>query len=118
MSMKMSMKSLVVPVVALVLSAAPAFAAEAARGEWTGYITDSHCGKGGATKDHDAACVEKCMKGGAKAQIWNDADGKAYALDGFEKVRPLMGSKVTVKGTLDPKTNTIAVESAVRASKE
>lgn len=112
----MRMKTLVALGVAVAVSAALIAAAEP--GQWTGYITDSHCGKGGATKDHDAACVEKCMRGGARPQIWNDVDGKAYSLDGFEKVKALMGAKVTVKGTLDPKTNTIAVESAVRAGAE
>lgn len=89
---------------------------EAAIGEWTGYVTDTHCGKNGATGDHSAACVEKCMKGGSKPQIWNEADQKLYNLDGFEKVRGLMGSKVTVKGTLDVDTNTITVETAVKAN--
>jgi hypothetical protein len=85
--------------------------------EWTGYITDTHCGKNGATKDHTVKCVEKCMKGGSKAQILNDADSKVYDLDGFDKVKGLMGGKVTVKGTLDPATNTIKVESATKAPK-
>ena len=91
--------------------AVPAFA-----GEWTGYITDTHCGKNGATKDHTVGCVEKCMKGGSKVQIFNEADQKIYDLDGFEKVKPLMGSKVTVKGTLDAASNTITVESAAKAA--
>jgi len=92
--------------------AVPAFA-----GEWTGYITDTHCGKNGATKDHTVGCVEKCMKGGSKAQILNDADSKIYDLDSFDKVKGLMGSKVTVKGELDAASNMIKVESATKAPK-
>lgn len=92
--------------------AVPTFA-----GEWTGYITDTHCGKNGATKDHTVGCVEKCMKGGSKAQILNDADSKIYDLDGFDKVKGLMGGKVTVKGDLDAASNTIKVESATKAPK-
>ena len=92
--------------------AAPAFA-----GQWTGYITDTHCGKNGATKDHTAKCVEKCMKGGSKAQIFNEADQKIYDLDSFDKVKPLVGSKVTVSGSLDAASNTIKVESAAKATK-
>ena len=42
------------------------------------------------------------MKAGSKAQIWDDADKKAYDLDDFSKVKALVGSKVTVKGALDP----------------
>ena len=90
------------------LLAVPAMAAE-----WTGYITDTHCGKNGATKDHTVACVEKCMKGGSKAQIFNEADQKIYDLDSFDKVKGLMGSRVTVTGSLDG--NTIKVESAAKA---
>jgi hypothetical protein len=103
----------------LCLAAAPALrAADApAKGEWTGYVTDGHCGAKGANKEHPAACVEKCMKSGTKAQIWIDADNKGIDLDDFSKVKALMGDKVTVKGTLDPKTHTITVESAAKAAK-
>ena len=51
-------------------------------------------------------------------QIWNEADQKAYSLDSFDKVKPLMGGKVTVKGKLDAATNTITVESAARADEK
>jgi hypothetical protein len=92
-----------------------AAAAETVKGEWTGYITDTHCGDKGATKDHTKGCVEKCMKGGSKAQIKNDADGKIYDLSSFDEVRPLMGQKVTVSGALDKDSNTITVAKAVAA---
>lgn len=94
---------------AAALLAAPLWA-----GEWTGYITDTHCGKMGANKDHTADCVRKCMKGGSKPQVWNEADGKTYDLDDFEKVKDFVGSKVTIKGSLDAKTNTITIESAAK----
>ncbi len=110
------MKKLLCLAAVLMLVATPLVAQT--KGEWTGYITDSHCGKKGATNDHDADCVEKCMKGGAKARIWNDADGKAYDLDGFDKVKALIGSKVTVKGALDARTKTIKVESATKAAEK
>jgi len=100
---------------ALAFSAGLATAADKAKTEWTGYITDTHCASKGASKDHSVACIEKCMKAGSKAQIWDDADKKAYDLDDFAKVKALVGSKVTVKGALDPATNTIKVESAVKA---
>jgi hypothetical protein len=93
-----------------------AVTALAAAGEWTGYVTDTHCGTKGAAKEHTAACVEKCMKGGSKPQILNDADNKLYNLDGFDKVKDLMGSKVTLKGNLSADGNTITVESASKAA--
>jgi hypothetical protein len=113
------MKTLLAMAAALCLVAAPALrAADApAKGEWTGYITDGHCAAKGANKEHPAACVEKCMKAGTKAQIWIEAENKGIDLDDFAKVKALMGDKVTVKGTLDPKTHTIAVESAAKAAK-
>jgi len=87
----------------------------AAKGEWTGYITDTECGARGAVKDHTVACVQKCMRKGSKAQILNDADKKIYDLDSFDKVKPWMGGKVTVKGSLSADQKTISVESAERA---
>jgi hypothetical protein len=89
-------------------------AAVAAPAEWQGYVTDTHCGVRGASKDHTLKCVEKCMKSGSKAQLWVESEKKAYDLDGVQKVKDLVGTRVTVKGTLDPATNTITVESAAK----
>jgi hypothetical protein len=111
--MKLMRKFLAVAV--LLCLPAAAFAAEARKGEWTGYITDTHCGKNGANKDHQANCVEKCMKGGSKPQILNEADQKLYNIEGFDKVKAHMGGRVTVSGSLNPDTNTITVESAAKA---
>jgi len=110
------MKKLLGIAVAAVLAGGMAWAANTVKGEWTGYITDTHCGEHGANKDHTAACVEKCIKGGSKAQIRTEAGGKTYDLATFDaKVRPLVGTRVTLKGTLDTDTNTITVESAAAA---
>jgi hypothetical protein len=92
--------------------------AASVKGEWTGYITDTHCAAKGANKDHTAACVEKCMKGGSKPQILNDADGKLYDLDSLDKVKALVGKKVTVQGSLDEATRTITVASAAAAPRK
>lgn len=102
-------------VLSLALAALLGSAALAWADTWTGYITDTHCGKNGASKDHTARCVEKCMKSGSKAQIFNEADGKIVNLDGIDKVKALVGARVTVTGTLDAKTNTITVETAEKA---
>ena len=98
------------------LAGGSALAADVSKGEWTGYITDTHCAGKGANKDHTAGCVEKCMKGGSHAQILNEADGKLYNLAAFDaKVKPLVGKKVTVKGSLDKDSNTITVDTAAAA---
>ena len=106
------MKKLLAVLVAATLSGGMAWA-----GEWTGYITDTHCGDKGAGKDHTAGCVQKCMKGGSRAQIKNEADGKTYDLAAFDKVKPLVGKKVTVTGSLDKASNTITVDAAAAAKK-
>ena len=110
------LKKLLAAAVLSVLAVAP-LAAEVVKGEWTGYITDTHCGKRGANKDHTGACVEKCMKGGSKAQLFSESDSKTYELDSFDKVKPLVGKQVTVKGSLDTAKNIIAVETAAVAAK-
>ena len=109
------MKKLLSLAAVIAFSAGLAGAADKAKSEWTGYITDTHCASKGASKDHTAGCIEKCMKAGSKAQIWDETEKKAYDLDDFGKVKALVGSKVTVKGTLDPATNTIKVASAEKA---
>ena len=108
-------KTLLAAAVAVLLSGGYA-AADAVKGEWTGFITDTHCGKHGANADHTAGCVVKCMKGGSKAQILNDADGKIYDLAAFDaKVQPLVGKRVTLKGSMDSDTHVITVDEAAVA---
>jgi hypothetical protein len=99
----------------IALLAAPAMAADPVKGEWTGWITDTHCGANGANREHTAACVEKCMKGGSKAQLYVESEKKSYSLNDFSKVKALVGQKVTVKGTMDA-DGAITVESASKAS--
>src|SRR5512134_1204813 len=102
--------------VAVALGAAPVRAADPVKGEWTGWITDTHCGANGANRDHTAACVEKCIKGGSKAQIYVESEKKSYVINDFGKVKSLVGQKVTVKGALDSASGTITIESASKAS--
>jgi hypothetical protein len=98
-----------------VLMAGGALAADAVKGEWTGWITDTHCGARGANKDHTAACVEKCMKTG-KPQLWVESEKKGHDLDSFDKVKTLVGTRVTVKGAMDSASGVITVESAEKAA--
>jgi hypothetical protein len=99
---------------ALVVLVTAMVRAEAVKGEWTGWITDSHCGVNGANRDHTAACVEKCMKGGSQVQLYVEAEKKAYPINDFAKVKALVGHKVKVKGALS--NGAITVESAEKAS--
>jgi hypothetical protein len=62
----------------------------------------------------DAACVKKCVKGGASAVLVSD--GKVYqiAADSQAKVTPLLGKKVTVMGKLDGDSIQIASAEAAK----
>jgi hypothetical protein len=111
------MKALMTLAVAAAMTGGMAWAASPVKGEWTGFITDTHCGAHGANKEHTAGCVEKCIKGGSKAQILSEADGKTYDLASFDaRLKPLVGKKVTVTGSLDKETNTITVDTAAAAA--
>jgi hypothetical protein len=113
------MKMLLAAAVAALLSGGSGLAADAVKGEWTGFITDTHCGKHGASADHTAGCVVKCMRGGSKAQIRNDADGKIYDLAAFdEKVKALVGKRVVLTGEMDPETHVITVVDAKAAQRK
>src|SRR5439155_6055992 len=68
---------------AILAFAAVAGAADKAKSEWTGYITDTHCASKGANKEHTAGCIEKCMKSGFKAQIRVETAIKEPDLEDF-----------------------------------
>lgn len=99
----------------LVLSLGSLFAAAAFAETWSGTVSDSMCGaKHEAASASDAACVKKCVKGGASAVLVSD--GKVYqiAMDSQSKVMPLLGEKVTVMGRLDGDTIEIASAQAAK----
>jgi hypothetical protein len=83
----------------------------AADQKFTGTITDTMC-----AKDHKAMkvtpedkCVRECVKAGAKYALY---DGKeVYVLSDQKLPEKYAAQKVTVTGTLDPKTKTIKVAS-------
>jgi hypothetical protein len=92
------------------------FTAAAFAETWSGTVSDSMCGaKHEAASASDAACVNKCVKGGASAVFISD--GKVYqiAADSQSKVMPLLGKKVTVMGKMDGDTIEIA---SAKAAKE
>jgi Protein of unknown function (DUF5818) len=77
---------------------------------FTGVITDSMCGA-----DHsamgvkpDAKCVRECVKNGSKYALV--VGGKVYTLSDRQTPDKFAAQKVKVTGTLDPKTDVIAVD--------
>jgi hypothetical protein len=99
----------------LVVSLGSLFAAAAFAETLSGTVSDSMCGaKHEAASAADAACVKKCVKGGASAVLISD--GKVYqiAMDSQSKMMPLLGKKVTVMGKLDGDTIEIASAQAAK----
>jgi len=102
--------------VSLVISIAAMFAAAGWAETMSGTVGDSMCGaKHEAAGASDAACVAKCVKGGASPVIISD--GKVYKIsaESQAKVMPLLGMKVTVNGKMDGDTIDIA---SVQAAKD
>jgi hypothetical protein len=85
---------------------------------FTGTITDSMC----ATADHsgmkmgptDAECTVACVE--AHGALYVLYDGKdVYTLSDQKTPEKFAGKRVTVAGTLDPKTKAIRVDSIAAA---
>jgi len=99
----------------MVISVGSLFAVSALAETWTGTVSDSMCGaKHTAAKASDAACVKKCIKGGASAVFVSN--GKVYQLsaDSMTKVEPLLGQKITVTGKLEGETLNIDAAQPVK----
>ena len=100
------------------LAAIAVFAVAADQHTFTGVITDSMC----ARADHshmqmgptDAECTITCVQVHDASYVL--FDGKAaYTLSDQKTPEKFAGKKVTVKGTLNAKTNTIQVDSIAAA---
>jgi hypothetical protein len=86
---------------------------------FVGVITDSMCEDG----DHshmrmgptDAECTKACLDAHGASYVLYDGK-QAYVLSDQNRPEKFAGKRVTVTGTLDAKTKTIAVES-IDASK-
>ena len=104
-------------IVTLMLAATVAFAAGATQ-TFTGVITDSMCGKShkamGVTPD--SKCVRDCVRADPSRYKYSLYDGKSvYVLSDQQTPERFAAQKVTVKGVLDQKTNTIRVDTIAAA---
>ena len=75
--------------------------------DWTGTIMDEKCSTNKAMREN-AACAERCIKGGQAAVLVTD-EGKIYKIADQAKVVQHAGHKVTISGTMDG--DTIKVDS-------
>ena len=82
--------------------------------EWTGWITDEHCGAKGASEGHKG-CALKCADGGAALVFYNPADEKTYKLSDQAAAKANIGHKVKVVGTIEGETITVESISEVKA---
>lgn len=82
----------------------------------SGFVSDAHCGAAHSSPSADATkCIKKCMKGGSDAVLVSD--GKVYKLKGDETaVKGYAGKNVTVTGTVEGDTITVASVAAQKAS--
>ncbi len=76
--------------------------------EWTGWVTDEHCGAKGASAGHKG-CALKCAGDGAALVLYNTADEKIYKLSDQAAAKEHVGHKVKVVGTIE--SDAITVES-------
>ena len=103
------MKSLIASLFAVAaLSAAPG------KQTFTGTITDDGCARAGHSRMRmgptDAECTVACIAAHDAAYVLYDGQD-AYTLSDQKTPEQFAAQRVSVRGTLDPKTKTIRVES-------
>jgi Protein of unknown function (DUF5818) len=81
------------------------FAASVMAAEFKGFVEDEKCSTMAAMKG-DAACAQKCIKGGSPAVLVTP-DGKVYKIANQDKIVASAGQNVTVTGKLKDDTITI-----------
>ena len=92
----------------LVLAAAFTASADKKDGEWTGWISDSHCAAKGEPKPDHGGCATSCVKNqGAKYVLYSPSDKKVYALDAQDKAAAHSGKHVKVSGSVEGEAITV-----------
>jgi len=91
-----------------VICSASAFAADQSTKPVDGWVSDSQCGA--AHVGSGAACVKKCIGGGAKPVFVDDAKKQVWTIDNPDAVAGHYGHHVEVEATanVDEKTVHIA----------
>ncbi|HSE49086.1 MAG TPA: hypothetical protein VLA96_07770 [Terriglobales bacterium] len=90
----------------------PATSAKASANETTvtGFIVDEKCGAQGASAEK-AACAKKCIEGGQKAVLVNDADSSVWMIENQDSIKGHEGHHVTVTGHTDADKKSIHIAS-------
>src|ERR1700733_10465452 len=95
--------------VVLALSTVPALAADMSAAKVSGYISDSMCGAKHNGSAPDAACVKKCIGGGAKPVFVDDASKRVYTIDDPDSVKGHEGHHVHVVAKPDDSAKRIHI---------
>jgi len=86
---------------------------------FVGTITDNMCAKGDHSQMQmgptDADCVKACVAAHGATYVLYDGKGNVYELSDQKTPEKFAAQKVTVSGTLDPKTKKIAVTTIAAA---
>ena len=82
---------------------------------FTGVVTDTMCGaKHTMMKDQpDDKCIKMCVKGSSDYALYDGQN--VFKLSDQSKLAKFAAQKVTVTGTLDPKTKAIKITSITPA---
>ncbi len=115
------MRKMMVCLAAMTVMAVPAMAADS----WKGQISDSMCnakhadGEHGTKKMTDRACVEKCIKEGAKYVFVGEGD-KVYKIanQSFAGLKAHAGHTVVLTGTMKDDTVTVSKIAMPPAAKQ
>ncbi len=95
----------------ILFAAVPAYA-----GEWTGVVTETHCGaahKGGTAKD--IQCIKDCVTSGrGKLALLVGSD--VFTITNPDTAAGHEGHTVKVMGTVDSAAKTVTIESLTMAS--
>ena len=77
--------------------------------EWTGYVSDAHCGaKHDKVSAANTKCVvDMCVKGGADPVFVHDGKVLKFDADSMAKVKPFAAQEVKINGSLSGDTITV-----------
>ncbi len=83
--------------------------------DWTGYISESHCGaKHDKVSDANTKCINACLKNGSDAVLVHDGKVMKIDADSQAKAKEFAGQEVKITGTSD--NDTIKINSIDKAS--
>lgn len=76
--------------------------------DWTGYVSDSHCGAAhDKVSEANTKCVEKCIGKGSDAVFVHDGKVLKFDADSAAKAKAFVGQEVKISGSLSGDTVTI-----------